>query len=256
ELLGPRDDRRLRVVGLHQDLVAQNRKMLRKDAQQFDHRFVLPGWDDAVTPSAQEILSELVLRSVHALGVAPARWVPDYYRLPKRAAFIELARLAAVGALHVVDVAGWDAPVYVHPARMALLEDAAGGALRPTSTTLLSPFDPLVWDRARALELFGFHYRIEVYTPATLRTYGYFTLPILHRGQLVGRIDPKAHRAEGIFEVKALHLEPGILPDDELIAGLVEALRSCAAWHHTPDIIIRRSDPPELAGALQRALLA
>ena len=80
-------------------------------------------------------------------------------------------------------------------------------------TTLLSPFDPVVWDRRRALELFGFDYRIECYTPAPKRRYGYFTLPILHRGALIGRLDPKAHRKDGIFEVKALYIEPGVDPD-------------------------------------------
>jgi uncharacterized protein YcaQ len=216
---------------------------------------VLPGWDDAATPSADEVRRELLLRGVRALGAAQAGWVHDYYRQKnKRLAMAELPRLADAGELHTVQVAGWDAPAYIHPENMGLLEAAAAGELTPTVTTLLSPFDPLVWDRARALELFDFHYRIEVYTPATRRAYGYFTLPILHQGRMVGRLDPKAHRADGIFEVKGIHLEPWAQVDDELVAGLAGALRNCAAWHATPEVVVRFSDPPELAVRLREAL--
>ena len=116
----------------------------------------------------------------------------------------------------------------------------------PSLTTLLSPFDPLVWDRQRLKDLFGFDYTIEVYTPAAKRRFGYFTLPILHRGALVGRLDPKAHRAIGQFEVKALALEPGVEPSDDLVRGLASALRRLAAWHGTPELIIRRSEPADL----------
>ena len=216
---------------------------------------VLPGWDDAGTPGVDEVRRELLLRGARALGAAPARWMPDYYRQKnKRLALAEVARLADAGALIAVDVAGWPEPAYVHPDNLGLLEAAEAGALASSVTTLLSPFDPVVWDRERALELFDFHYRIEVYTPAEKRAYGYFTLPILHRGRLVGRLDPKAHRAEGVFEVRGLHLEPGVHADDELVAGLARALRDCAAWHRTPEVIVRRAEPPDLADALRRAL--
>jgi uncharacterized protein YcaQ len=107
-----------------------------------------------------------------------------------------------------------------------------------------------VWDRQRNRELFGFDYTIEVYTPAAKRRFGYFTLPILHRGALVGRLDPKAHRALGQFEIKAVALEPGVAATDELVADLAAALRRLAAWHGTPELIIRRSEPADLAQRL------
>jgi uncharacterized protein YcaQ len=119
-----------------------------------------------------------------------------------------------------------------------------------SKTTFLSPFDPLVWDRARALDLFNFDYKIEVYTPAPKRKYGYFTLPILYNNALIGRIDPKAHRKEGIFEVKALHLEPGVVVDDALVAEVKSALQACAAWHKTPQVIVRYAAKPGLAKRL------
>jgi uncharacterized protein YcaQ len=125
--------------------------------------------------------------------------------------------------------------------------------LEPTLTTLLSPFDPLVWDRQRARDLFDFDYTIECYTPAAKRRYGYFNLPILHRDRLVGRLDPKAHRAQGLFEIKALHLEPDVPVSAELVAGLAVALRRLAAWHGTPELVVRQSDPPGLAALLEAA---
>jgi len=144
----------------------------------------------------------------------------------------------------------------VHPDNAELAEAAVGGELRPSPTTLLSPFDPVVWDRARALELFGFEYRIEVYTPAARRRYGYYSLPILHHGELVGRLDAKAHRKEGLFEVRALHLEPGVPATGDLVSGLAGTLRGCAQWHGTPEIVVRRSEPLELLEALGAAIEA
>lgn len=212
---------------------------------------VLPGWDDAAVPTAEQVRRSHALNAVRALGVAPARWVADYFRTAKKGLAPLLEALAAAGLLHRAAVAGWKDPAYIHPSNLALAERAAAGELRPARTTLLSPFDPVVWDRARALELYDFHYRIEVYTPAAKRTYGYFTLPILHGGQVVGRLDPKAHRAEGRFEVKGLHLEPWVPLTDQLVEGLASAIADCAAWHGTPQIDLQRSDPPELAAALR-----
>jgi uncharacterized protein YcaQ len=211
---------------------------------------VLPAWDDADALSADEVRRRHVLDAVRCLGVAPARWVADYFRIKKQGVAALLAALAAEGALAPVAVAGWDGPGYVHPANLPLAERAAAGALTPTGTTLLSPFDPVVWDRERALGLFDFHYRIEVYTPAERRAYGYFTLPILHGGRIVGRLDPKAHRAAGVFEVRAVHLEPWVALDEGLVAGLAGAIAACAAWHGTPEVQLGRTDPPELRGAL------
>jgi len=102
--------------------------------------------------------------------------------------------------------------------------------------------------------MFAFDYRIECYTPAPKRRYGYFTLPILRRGQLIGRLDPKAHRQEGRLEIKALHLEPGVSINSELVADIAGTLREFADWHATPTIDVRLSDPPKLAALVQRAV--
>src|SRR5215217_4395117 len=216
----------------------------------------LPDWQDALAPSYPEVQRALALKAVRALGVAVARWVPDYFRTPKKGIADLLDELADKGALLRARIE--DEPAYVHPDNAGLAEAAASGGLLPslTTTTLLSPFDPVVWDRARALELFGFEYRIEVYTPAARRRYGYYSLPILHRGALVGRLDAKAHRKEGLFEVRALHLEPGVRVAEDLLVGLAGALRGCADWHGTPEIVVRRSDPAALVEPLHAAIEA
>ena len=212
----------------------------------------LPDWEDALAPNEQEVQQALALKAVRALGVAPARWVPDYFRTPKKGVVGLLEELADEGSLLRAGIE--DEPAYVHPDNAELAEKIASGGLKPSVTTLLSPFDPVVWDRARALELFGFDYKIEVYTPAARRRYGYYSLPVLHNDALVGRLDAKAHRKQDIFEVKAIHLEPGTLVSDDLVSGLADALRDCAGWHGTPEVLVRQSDPSELKGTLRVAL--
>jgi len=212
----------------------------------------LPGWEDAFAPTEHEVRQALALKTVRALGVAVSRWVPDYFRTPKRGAASLLEELADEGSLLRAGIE--DDPAYVHPENAALAEKVLSGGAQSSVTTLLSPFDPVVWDRARASELFGFDYKIEVYTPAARRRYGYYSLPILHDGAVLGRLDAKAHRKEGLFEVKAAHLEPGTIVSDELVASLAGALHACAFWHATPDVAVRRSDPPELAEALRFSL--
>jgi uncharacterized protein YcaQ len=213
----------------------------------------LPGWDDSQTPPLDEAKRVLAKKAVRALGVTPWDWVPDYFRMAKAGVEKMLRGLVEAGELMTVEVEGWKKPGYVHPDNAALLDAAAAGKLPLTLTTLLSPFDPLVWDRTRCKAMFDFDYRIECYTPEAKRRYGYFTLPILHRGMLIGRLDAKAHRKEGLFEVKALHLEPGVKPDAALVEDLAGALVECAGWHKTPEVVVRQSDPPSLVAALEEA---
>jgi uncharacterized protein len=211
---------------------------------------VRPDWDDARAPSLETVHETFVLNTVKALGVTKAAWIADYFRLYKKVAQSAIEKLAKRGQLHTVQVEGWDVPGYFHPDDRDGIEAAANGQIPTSRTNLLSPFDPVVWDRTRAQELFNFTYQIECYTPAPKRKYGYFTLPILHNNALIGRLDPKAHRKEGIFEVKALHLEPGVIVDDALVAALKKALKACAAWHNTPQVIVRTATEPDLAECL------
>jgi hypothetical protein len=211
---------------------------------------VLPDWDDADAQDFETVRDELALKAVTALGVGRADWVANYYYMLKTGMAKRLARLAAEGRLVGAEVVGWDQPVYLHPDNLALAERALAGELNATCTTLLSPFDPLVSDRDRALELFDFDYRLESYTPAKDRQYGFFCLPILHRGRLVGRLDPKAHRKEKRMEVKAVYLEPGVTLDDDLAVSLKQTLDQFAAWHGMDTVEITAADPADLLEAL------
>jgi uncharacterized protein YcaQ len=193
-------------------------------------------------------------KSVAALGITQARWVHDYYRSKPRLKDADLDSLGERGALLRMRVDGWDAPAYVHASQAALLKKALAGKLLPTHTALLSPFDPIVWDRERALSMFDFDYRLECYTPEAKRVHGYFVLPILCRGELIGRLDAKAHRAHGVFEVKALHAQSGLAWTASQITDVAQAIQRCANWHATPEVTINQTRPAKLAAALKRAL--
>ena len=210
--------------------------------------------DDAAVPSREEVDHQWTLAAVKALGIAPARWIGDYFRHAGRVPRPDPDQCLASGMLLRVEVDGWPWPAYVHPDHASLLEKVRRNHLQATCSTLLSPFDPLVWDRERALTMFGFDYRIECYTPADKRKYGYFTLPILVRGELVGRLDAKAHRAQGVFEIRALHLEDGVKADATLATDIIEPIRRCALWHGTPTVHITQTTPPSFARQLRLAL--
>ncbi|MCA8235766.1 MULTISPECIES: winged helix-turn-helix domain-containing protein [Burkholderia] len=213
---------------------------------------VLPDWDDTRDlPPREAVLPALLDYTCRALGVVRADWVADYYRLPRRSYRAELERLADAGDLIPVRIDDWKEPAYVHRSLDALLPAAAADTLRSTVTTLLSPFDPVVWDRRRASTLFGFDYTIECYTPEHKRRYGYFCLPVLHRGRLVGRVDAKAHRALGTFELKAVHVEPGVRFGTGLAADVAKAVKKLAAWHGTPEVTVAHA-PSALVEAITR----
>lgn len=200
---------------------------------------VFPGADQVPRVTRDAANDQFVLYTIQALGVAKAEWIAHYFRLKSAHARAALKRLEKQQRVLTVTVEGWDVPGYIHPDQLPRVEAAAAGDIPRSRTTLLSPFDPLVWDNRRANDVFGFDYTIEFYFPAAKRKYGYYSLPILYDNRLIGRLDPKAHRKEGVFEVKALHLEPGVMVDDALVAAVTGALRDCAAWHKTPHIIIR-----------------
>lgn len=203
---------------------------------------------------AREVHDQFIERSIAALGITQARWVNDYFRIKPRLKDADLDALVDAGRVLRVAVEGWDAPAYVHRDHQALLKKAAKGQLQATHTTLLSPFDPVVWDRERGTGLFDFDYRLECYTPEPKRTYGYFVLPILCQGELIGRLDAKAHRADGIFEVKALHTQPGVKWNEAQVLAVAQAIADCAAWHGTPAVRIARTQPAGLKAALNRAV--
>ena len=211
---------------------------------------VLPTWDDANALDPPSALESLVLKTIYALGVAREDWIAPYYYLPKTSIPGVLAKLIAENEIIEAKVNGWDAPVYVHRDRVRLVESINTNEIQPAWTTLLSPFDPVVSDRERTLALFDFDYRLEAYTPAKDRVYGYFSLPILHNGQLVGRLDPKAHRNKNLMEIKKIILEPGVKVDQSLVSGLKNTLKEFSTWHQMNELEISETNPQELREAL------
>lgn len=201
-----------------------------------------------------DVRQHFIEKSVAALGIAQARWVNDYFRLKTRLKDSDLDALVDQGTLLRVAVAGWSSAGYVHRSHAAALKKAVAEKLVPEHAALLSPFDPVVWDRERASTFFDFDYRIECYTPAPKRVYGYFVLPILCHGALIGRLDAKAHRAQGVFEVKAVYAQPGEPWSDTQVQAVALAIHHCATWHDTPVVRITASHPRSLRLALMRVI--
>ena len=212
------------------------------------------GLDVDIRQSEADIRREFLLGAVRALGISQARWIDDYFRLYKKFKDSALDAYVESGELIRVEVRDWENPGYVHRDHAALLARAQRGALRATHTTLLSPFDPVVWHRERASAMFGFDYTIECYVPDHKRRYGYFVLPILYRGRLVGRLDAKAHRASGEFEIKTIYLEPDVEPGETLTMEVARAIQDAANWHRASKVIVRRSEPKKFVAVLRAAL--
>jgi hypothetical protein len=208
----------------------------------------------AVLLSADEVHIGFIEKAIAAMGVAQARWINDYFRQKPRLKDADLDALVDTGAILRVEVEGWDAPGYVHASNKALLGKARTNKLEASHTCLLSPFDPVVWDRERASTLFDFDYRLECYTPEPKRVYGYFVLPILCRGELIGRLDAKAHRADGVFEVRALHAQEGMRWNAEQIKDVAQAIQRSAVWHKTPTVKVTKTQPANLDAPLRKAL--
>jgi uncharacterized protein len=214
---------------------------------------------DTPIPTQAALEREWTLAAVKAMGVATGRWIGDYFRHARRVPRPHPNELVDSGDLIDIRIDGINAPAYVHADHKSLLRKAANGQLAATLTTLLSPFDPLIWDRERALAMFNFDYRLECYTPEAKRVYGYFTLPILRRGELIGRIEAKAHRTEGVFEIKQLHLELGSKLEATSAHDIAQSIQHCAQWHQTPAVTMsapRSSAATPLRKALKAQLAA
>ncbi|QAR46850.1 winged helix-turn-helix domain-containing protein [Kosakonia cowanii] len=201
---------------------------------------VMPQWDDVRDLLSQEQAEAIMLeKSARSLGLFRAQWLADYYRLRRPALAQALAQMQEAQTILPVNVEGLG-PAWLHASLLPLLEQAQADKLTATHSAVLSPFDPVVWDRKRAEQLFGFSYRLECYTPAPKRQYGYFVLPLLHRGQLVGRMDAKMHRKTGVLEVIALFLEEGVSPSLQLEKGLQRAITAFARWQGAQRITFSR----------------
>jgi uncharacterized protein YcaQ len=200
------------------------------------------------THSAHDAMKILIEKAAIAHGIGTVGDLGDYYRIKKTPAAAVIAELVDEGRLLPVTVEGWQQgakplPAFIHPdARIPRSIDA---------TALLSPFDPVVWERERALRMFGFHYRIEIYTPAPKRIFGYYTLPLLVDDRIVGRIDLKSDRQNRMLRVQSAWREPGAT-GVEIEARTAQLLREIALWQGLDGIEVM--DWGDLAPALAAEL--
>ena len=215
--------------------------------------------------SAEAFARWHVERSLHAMGAATEADLRSYLTFPRFAPGARRTALRAMladGVVTQVSVEGSTAPWFALTCDLPALARATRATVTPGGTTLLAPFDSLLWYRDRVARLFGFDYRIEVYTPGDKRVHGYYTLPILHDGHLIGRVDAKTHRAERQLEVRHVHFEPWVgaghpapvseqtLAHEEVLAGVGDALSSLATFVGAETVVLGRVTPQRLRAPL------
>jgi uncharacterized protein YcaQ len=202
-------------------------------------RLIPAEWYDAPAPSADDAHKELLVRAAHSLGVGTARDLADYFRLNIPRARPLLAELVEERRLLPARVEGWAQAAFMHP--------DAKTPRRVEARALLSPFDSLIWERARTERVFDFTYRLEIYTPQPKRIYGYYVLPFLLGEDLVARVDLKAERAVGTLRVRGAFAEARHDPL-EIAGPLAEELALLAGWLGLERVAV--DDHGDLAPAL------
>lgn len=197
---------------------------------------------EAPTPAREDAHRALYRKAIRAMGVATAKDLRDYFRMPVEGAKARMAELVEDGSMVPVTVKGWREPAFLDP--------AAKWARKVDAQALLSPFDNLIWFRERTERMFAVRYRIEIYTPAHKRTHGYYVLPFLEGDALTARVDLKSDRKAGVLIVQASHAEPWA--SDATPVRLAQELKLMAAWLGLESVRVEKKG--DLAGALADAV--
>ncbi len=224
------------------DLMVSYRKKFQRYYDLTDR--VHPNWKKNAILTLDESLKTLIEKSIKILGASRPKWVADYYRISKPKTEIFIDQLLSDKKIFKVESENWDDGILIHQTNNELLQKAINNQFNANYTTLLSPFDPMIWDRQRTMDLFNFEYTIECYLPKEKRKYGYFNLPILHNGELIGRLDAKAHRKEKIFEIRQLHFEDSFIPESTFSSVFMDSIQNCANWHSCPQLEFTSNQKP------------
>lgn len=216
---------------------------------------VLPDWVDTTVPGADETKRHLLEVSLKAQGVCLPKQTADYTYMTYVSSHIQqLIEDGIFVEIKGILYDGKEQTLVVHKDNLETLQKVADGAIKAEHTTFLTPFDSVFWAKNRDKQLWNFHQTLEAYKPAPIRQWGYFCLPILHKNRFVGRFDPKLDRKKGELILRAVHLEPDVVPDDELVADVAVALRDFMKFHKAKTLVIEKSNPPEFGKKLEKAL--
>ncbi len=214
---------------------------------------VLPDWVETSEPTPEMRDRYWLEQGVRALGICQPVQAGDYSYRKRNSVRNTIREMINEGLFIEVEVRMDDGSIkshIIHHQDKHLLEEAADGMIVPRRTTFLSPFDNLFWARGRDEQFWNFKNLLEAYKPAPTRIWGYFNMPILHHGQLVGRIDPKMDRKNRRLIVRSISLEEGIEPGEDLVKDIVQSFRSFMTFHQAYDLEFERSQPAELGARI------
>lgn len=211
---------------------------------------VLPEWTPREKLAEQEITRRAIEHSLKALGVGSEKHIKFHFVRGHYPHFAEaLAELIEKKRIREVEIKGWKGNWFIHSEVESLLDSSrfthhpsASSGQAVSRSTLLSPFDNLIADRARTEQMFGFDFRIEIYVPKAKRKYGYYVLPLLHGDELIGRLDPEMNRETGTLTVNAVHAEPGAKKHSGAVVA--QAVHSLAQFLGAQEIRYNRKNVP------------